>query len=185
MDNADILSTIRERRSVHRFLSEPVAWSAIETVLEAGRWAPSRFNTQPWQFIVIQDPETRGKISQIIQRFTIAWEGVVQAPYLICTLVDPAMDDRHFVEAGAVATQNMALMATSLGLSTYWIGLLNGYDKPESAEAEIARLLAVPKGYRIISLLPVGKPAYKATGERKKLEHLVHFETHGNKVRAS
>ena len=160
-----------------------MAWEAIEAVLEAGRWAPSHFNCQPWQFIVIQKPETRKKLSEIVQRFTIAWEGMLQAPFTICTYVDPAMDARHFAEAGAVATQNMALMAQSLGLASYWIGLFNGQQKPDEAESDVALALAIPKGYRVISLLPLGKPAYAAASQRKKLDLLLHFDTHGNRNR--
>jgi len=48
---------IMERRSIRLFKKEPVPDGVIRRVLEAGRFAPSAGNCQPWKFIVIKDPE--------------------------------------------------------------------------------------------------------------------------------
>ena len=47
--------TILERRSVRNFKSKPVPDHLIRRVLEAGRFAPSAGNCQPWKFIVVTD----------------------------------------------------------------------------------------------------------------------------------
>src|SRR4030066_1436286 len=48
---------IMERRSIRSFKKEPLPDSMIQRILEAGRFAPSAGNMQPWRFIVIKSPE--------------------------------------------------------------------------------------------------------------------------------
>ena len=48
---------IFERRSVRNFKLDPVPETMIRRVLEAGRFAPSSGNCQPWKFVVVEDPE--------------------------------------------------------------------------------------------------------------------------------
>ena len=43
-----LLALFRERRSIRRYRADPVPEEMIESMLEAGRWAPSANNLQPW-----------------------------------------------------------------------------------------------------------------------------------------
>ncbi len=57
---------IYNRRSVRKFTDEAVSEEDLKLILEAGRWAPSGEDAQPWRFVVVQDEERRkalGKIS--------------------------------------------------------------------------------------------------------------------------
>ena len=51
----DVMEAIKKRRSIRVFKSAPVDQKTLDTILEAGRLAPSWANTQTWRFIVIQD----------------------------------------------------------------------------------------------------------------------------------
>jgi nitroreductase len=175
MSDRGILSVIRERRSVVRFTADPVPEADLQEVLEAGRWAPSFLNAQPWDFVVLRDPDRRRRAVEILARKTVAWRGFAEAPVLIAVAVDPAADPYHSIEDGAAAAENMALAAQALGLATCWAGVIQG-GKPEGAEAELAELLCLPKGRRIIAVLPVGKPAYAARSDRKPLAAMVHTD---------
>lgn len=57
---------ILERRSVRNFKKKPVAEPLIRRILEAGRFAPSAGNHQPWKFIVITDPEFINQIEEAV-----------------------------------------------------------------------------------------------------------------------
>src|SRR3989337_2910366 len=115
----EVLKAIRERRSILRFRPEPVEDEKIQAILEAGRWAPSCGNSQPWEFVVVKDETAKQKISDVAGRLfqqqlfhaTPARKGIEGASVVIVTCVDPKKDSFHFVEDGAVATQNMALAA--------------------------------------------------------------------------
>ncbi len=63
------LELLQRRRSIRTgFLrDEPVPDELIEKILEAGRWAPSAGNSQPWEFLVIRDLEIREKIVELFK----------------------------------------------------------------------------------------------------------------------
>ena len=61
----DILDVLSSRKSIRRYLPDPVPDDLIDKILEAGRWAPTGENYQPWRFIVIRDPETKNKIGRL------------------------------------------------------------------------------------------------------------------------
>lgn len=91
------LELVRSRRSVRSgFLKDvPVSDEQIETILEAARWAPSGGNSQPWEFIVIRDPEIRDKIASVYKaqmRDKIEIEETVRGRR---SIVDPGLAFRH------------------------------------------------------------------------------------------
>jgi nitroreductase len=172
IDNA-ILTALRERRSAHRFTDDPVPPEHIDAILEAGRWAPSAANAQPWDFVVVTDPALRGRMGAILREITWAWAGFAAAPAMIVVAVDPGRDPRHFVEAGAVAAQNLCLAAHGLGLASSWAGVYDHAGKG-TAEKDIVRLLALPRTHRVIAVVPVGAPGIASHGSRRPLLDMVH-----------
>lgn len=173
LDN-EVLETIRNRRNILRFEETSVENEKIQAILEAGRWAPSYINSQPWNLIVVTDQTIKESIAEIAP--TVYKAGIRAAPVCIVVSVDPEKDPYHFIEDGAAATQNMALAAYSLGLGSSWIGILSLKNDKESSEEKIKRILNVPKNYRVISLMPTGVPKYwyKDTG-RKELSQIVSY----------
>jgi nitroreductase len=161
----------KNRRSIKDFTDEPVSEEQISTIIEAGRWAPSWLNIQPWKFIVIDDPKVRAKICTAIPMFDKV--GVNKAPVSIAICVEDYRSSAHLAEDGASATLNMSLAACSLGLGTYWVGLFDRKNKGKSPEATIRKILGVPKNYRLVSLLPIGVPAKSPTSRRKNPEEIV------------
>ena len=174
-----VLETIRERRSSFRFEPTLINDEQLKLVLEAGRWAPSWANTQPWRFIVIKDKETKEKLCGGVA--TILTLSIKEAPLCIAVCVDTKKDPGHFVEDGAAATQNMALAANSIGLGTCWIGVFSIRDERKSAERKIRKILNVPDKWRVISLLPLGIPKTKVTKSRKELSDMVDLNSFGNR----
>jgi nitroreductase len=167
-----VLEAIKERRSVVRFNDTPVEEEKLEAILEAGRWAPSWLNKQPWKFIVITDTTTKEKLSELVP--TILVQGLKEAPVCIAVAVDTTVDPYHFIEDGAVATQNMALAAYSVGVHSYWIGVHNFQNQQKSAEPHIRKLLDIPETYRVITLLPMGYSRFDIPKkERKPQQELI------------
>ena len=62
MNIDDFLDLVHTRRSIRRFKTDPVPPELLQKVLEAGRWAMSGANAQPWEFVVVQDAATRSRI---------------------------------------------------------------------------------------------------------------------------
>ena len=67
MDYESFLDLVKKRRSIRSFKADPVADSDIEKIIEAARWAPSGFNLQPWEFVVVKDTEIKEKIIGFIR----------------------------------------------------------------------------------------------------------------------
>jgi len=169
-----VLEAIRDRRSNVRFNSTPIENEKLNAVLGAGRWAPSWTNVQPWRFIVIKDQAKKERMSGAVSTFFSL--AVKDAPIVIAVCVNPEKDPFHFIEDGTTATQNMALAAQSLELSTSWIGVFSLRDEKHSTERKLKEILDIPKIWRLISLLPIGISAFKETKTRKELSDIVEFD---------
>jgi 5,6-dimethylbenzimidazole synthase len=54
-----LMDLVKNRVSVRKLKPDPIPEEAIEKILEAGRWAMSGANAQPWEFIVVKDPQIK------------------------------------------------------------------------------------------------------------------------------
>jgi nitroreductase len=66
MDYDSLLALVKKRRSIRRFKLDPIPDEYIDKIIEVARWAPSGFNMQPWEFVVVKKPELRKKIVEYI-----------------------------------------------------------------------------------------------------------------------
>ncbi len=165
----EVLNAIKNRRTIRRFKSTPIEEEKLLTILEAGRWAPSFSNLQPWRFIVIKDQVLKDAIDKAA-RESVLHLGINEAPVVILVCVDRRIDPLHAIETGAAAAQNMALAAFSLGLGAGWIGIWG-----TEAEASIQKIFKLPETVRAVSLLPVGVPDESPEGHRKPIEDFTQF----------
>ena len=63
MDYDALMEIIEGTRSIRRFKPDPIPDELVDKLIEAARRAPSGFNMQPWEFVVVRDPELRAKIA--------------------------------------------------------------------------------------------------------------------------
>jgi nitroreductase len=165
----EVLRTIKNRRTIRRFKSDPSEDEKLQAILDAGRWAPSFSNLQPWRFIVIKDQKLKNALDKAA-RESVLHLGINEAPVIVLVCVDRRIDPLHAIEAGAAATQNMTLAATSLGLGAGWIGIWG-----TEAEASIQKIFKLPETVRAVSLLPLGTPDESPEGHRKPIEEFMEF----------
>jgi len=175
IDNPTLMA-IRERRSALKFASSPVTDDQLEAILEAGRWAPSGLNSQPWEFVVVKDPEIRAQVGAILGRITRAWAGFTAAPVIIIVSVEPSQDPDHFVEDGAVVAQNLCLAAHAVGLGSSWAGTHARRARRGSVEGALKKVLSLPRSRRIIAAVPIGVPEFTRQSSRRPLAEIVHHD---------
>ena len=176
LSSESVLALLKGRRSIRRYRPDPVPDEMVEQLLEAGRWAPSASNRQPWAFIVVQDEAVRREVARHAAYYFIRWAHVAEAPLLIVLCGDarnPIYRQFLHEDVGLAGSQIM-LQAKALGLGTCWIG---GLDRKA-----IASILKVPDHIEIVGLLTVGFPAEEpAPRARKPLAEIVHYDVYGNR----
>ena len=148
----------------------------IEKLLQAGQWAPSASNRQPWAFIVIQDQTVLRQVAEHAAFYFIRWAHVWEVPLLIALCGDARTPiyRRFLHEDIGLAGAQIMLQAKALGLGTCWLG---GLDR----EA-LAGTLRLPNNWEVVGLLTVGFPAEDPEPtERKPLEEIVHYDVYGNR----
>ena len=167
----DTIEAIKSRRSIRLYRSEAVPDDKVEQILEAGRWAPSADNSQPWAFVVIRDEKVRKDLADaaVWGRF------LAQAPVAIAVVIDPQVSG-HAVEDGAAATQNMLLAAHALGLGSCWVGAYGS-----TYEERVKDLLGIPSGKRLLSLISLGYARESTVSTRKSLGEIVFRNKYGEK----
>jgi len=67
MDYDGFLELAKNRRSIRRFKPDPIPDEYVDKIIEAARWAPSGFNSQPWEFVVIKDKKLKDDVTGIVR----------------------------------------------------------------------------------------------------------------------
>jgi nitroreductase len=181
---------VAKRRSIRKFLKDDLPKEALANVLEAGRWAPSAGNCQPWRFVVITDPQIKAAIAGNCTRFSkMHWAqfSTERAKYLaarggswdksymkdipiliaVCYRLPERVRDELVLGSVWMAVENMLLAATDEGLGSCVYTFLNRRE-----EYELKKTLHASKEDRIACLIQVGykktepiPPARKAMSE--------------------
>jgi nitroreductase len=165
-----MLDLIKTRRSIRAFTDNVVADDLVNQVLEAGRFAPSGMNNQPWRFAVIRDKALKGMLSGLT-RYSKIIQG---ADVLIAVFLDTETSYNHIKDVQAVGAciQNMLLAIHSLGLGGVWLGEIL------KSEKEFKILLEAPEPYELMAVIALGYPAEPifVNSKRKELSELVFFK---------
>jgi nitroreductase len=162
----DVLEAIQKRRSIRRFTSEPLTREQVQTILEAGRWAPSGKNTQPWRFVVVETLTKREELA------TLAPQGrmVATAPVTLAVLLDrnAGYDPLKDVQAIGAAIENILLAVHAMGLGACWMG--------RTRDTQIEALIGAKEHEELMALIPIGHPAEsRAPTSRHPLRELTRF----------
>ena len=168
----EILEAIRRRRSIRDYKPDDIPEEVLLRILEAGRWAPSGKNFQPWKFIIVRDEKVRRQLAEAsAQQYFMA-----KAPVIIVACGYP---EESYARMGrymkswvvdlAIALEHMMLQAAAEGLGTCWIGAFE--------EKEVKKILGIPDNVRVLALTPLGYPAEDPSPRsRKSLEQIISYE---------
>lgn len=163
----EIIELIKSRRSIRQYQDKPVPRKLLEKLVDAARFAPTARNVQPWEFVVITEPETLKKIAALADngRFmALAKAGIA----VFCS------DTKYYLEDGCAATQNILLAATGLGIGSCWIA---GDKKPYCGQ--VSELLNVPPAFKLVSLIALGYPMSADNlrpAEKRSAKEIIHWE---------
>ena len=175
----ELEQVIAQRRSIRKFTSQPVEREKINACLEAARLAPSACNSQPWHYIVIDDPQVKEAFCKEVFTGPYAMtKWAAAAPVIVAVISDRGnftsrignffRNTEFFLVDQGISGEHFVLRAHDLGLGTCWIGWLNS-DKA-------ARFFHLPKGKKVEHLFALGYPAETpAPRPRKELKEIVSY----------
>lgn len=198
-----LYKVIYSRRDVRgQFLTDPVPDDTLRRLLDAAHHAPSVGFMQPWDFIVVRDPEVRRRIrdgfevahaeaslmfdGEKRERYgTFKLEGIMEAPLGVCVTCDRTRTGKVVIGRTAnpemdlyssvCAVQNLWLAARAENLGVGWVSIIH-HD-------HVRKVLGIPEHVVPIAWLCIGKvsffhetPELEQVGwlPRMELEELVH-----------
>jgi nitroreductase len=191
----DFREVVVRRRSVRKLKEDAVPAESLNAVLDAGRWAPSAGNSQPWHFIVVKDAVVKEKIADACtlaskkawSRFSperakyLAQRGgtwgksyMKRVPVLmgVCCMVPDGMREELATASAWMAIENMLLAATNVGLGSC---VYTTYDVEE--ENALKDILRVPEEYRLAAIIQLGyASAEPPSSSGRGLEEIVSYE---------
>ncbi len=154
------LELARRRQSDRDYIDRPVDREMIEHCLEAARLAPSACNSQPWFFVVVDEPRLRAEVARrlrdlVMNHFAdsapVLVAVVAETQAIIPRLAGHVKDKPYYLMDIAMAVEHFCLQAAEEGLGTCIIGWFD--------EKGIKRLLGIPRGRRVPLVIALGHPA--------------------------
>ncbi len=159
------VTVIRSRHSVRNYKDTPVEDKIVKDALDCARLAPTARNEQPWLFGTIRNRDTLREIASLAENARF----IADAP--ICFAVFGQRNAKYYLEDCCAATTQLILALQSWGVGSCWVA----GEKKDYAE-DVRRLLNVPDGYALVSLLPAGYPEEIDIKKKKILDEVMFFE---------
>lgn len=151
----EVLKAIKERRSIRAYEPTQISKEELDMIIEAGIYAPTGHNSQPWHFTVIQNREVIEEINKAAKQVMATFEvdfirelGLnpdfdisYKAPTII--IVSGRKDAVSSKSDCDAATQNMLIAAQSLNIGSVWVGFAAFAFMIDG----MAQKLGIPEGY--------------------------------------
>ncbi len=144
----DVYHAIKTLRAVRQYTEQSIGDEIITRILEAGRWAGSSKNTQPWQFIVVRNGETLNRLAEC-GRFS---SHLRQAAFAIIIVTEST--PRADFDSGR-AIENMMLAAWGDGVGACIASMHN--------ETDAKKILGVPENLKLQQAIAFGYPRPNVT----------------------
>ena len=170
---------VKQRYSVRRYANKAVSKEDILKCVEAARLAPSAQNSQPTEFIILQDPNKIKEFSKKVfsgvylpssfAKKASAIAVLMAKPDFLTNVVGKQLQDiSYFLLDVGIAGEHFVLQAQELGIGTCWIGWFN--------TKAVKNFFDLPKQYKILSLIAMGYPVESKvkSHKRKSIDDIIY-----------
>lgn len=169
----DFSELVNKRQSDRQYQQKPVDKALLLQCLEAARVAPSACNSQPWKFVVVDEPSLVSEMASAAAGMGMN-KFAFQAPVIVAVVLEKmnltarigsVIKDKEYslLDVG-IAVEHFCLQASELGLGTCILGWFD--------EKKVRKLLKI-EGRRVPLLITVGYPDGPVRKKvRKKLDEM-------------
>lgn len=168
----EFFDAVKKRHSVRTYTSKPVENDKLQKILEAANLAPSAGNLQAYEIFLVKDETKRKALAQA----SLGQSSVAEAPVVLVFCANPERSKNKYGKRGGglyniqdatIAAAYCQLAATTLGLSSVWIGAFD--------DGEVLKVLGNPSSLVTVAVIPIGYAAEEPEAKpRRKLDDLVH-----------
>ncbi|MFP4442622.1 MAG: nitroreductase family protein [Spirochaetia bacterium] len=167
----NFLPVAKARKSIRSYSEKPVGRDLLHRCVEAASLAPSACNSQPWHFVIVDDPVLKDKVSKETFDPVVSFNKfTLEAPVMIAVLAKPSKlsaqvgdvlrKTRFNIIDVSMAAEHFCLQAASEGLGTCMLGWFN--------ERRVKQILQIPKHLKVVMLISAGYPKKDGTGKKHK-----------------
>lgn len=167
----DTLEAIRTRRSIRKYEDKTVDDALVREILDAAMMAPSAGNSQPWQFVVVNDREVLDSLAEMHPYVKMVKQAKVGI--LVCGDLSKEKFPGYWVQDCSAAIQNLLLATHALGLGAVWTGIYPMEDRVQAA----AEMFNLPEHVIPLGFIPMGWPAQQPKSESRFKEDRIHYNT--------
>ena len=174
------LELAKRRHSVRKYSGQSVERAKIARFVEAARFAPSACNSQPWEFVVVDEPDLKNAVAKAAFGKVLSFNKfALEAPVIVAVVCGKSKAFARFggavkrknyglIDIG-IAAEHFCLAAVEDGLGTCMMGWFD--------ERKVKRLLKVDTGKRVVLLITVGYAADESVNgkTRKKLSEILRY----------
>ncbi len=144
---------MRHRRSIRKYTGEPVDPEQVRLILEAGLMAPAGKRKNPWHFVVVDEPE---KLKALSETRAMGTAQIANAALAIAVVANPE-DSDTWIEDLSIATIQMQLQCTDLGLGSVWCQMrMRENAEGVPAPYSVRQILEIPAEYEVLNVLAIG-----------------------------
>jgi nitroreductase len=168
----DYLEFLKSRRSIRRFKRDPPPVEMILKAIDVARYAPSARNSQPWRFIVVNDPLLKDRLAEIHP-----WaRPLKEAPVSVVVACHVDESPTSYMLDCANATIYLLLALHALGLGAVWIQALRNVE-------ELRVLLNIPNNAIPVAVIAIGYPDEKPEPRpRRPMSEVVFLNKYGHRL---
>ncbi|MHA2032673.1 MAG: nitroreductase family protein [Candidatus Kariarchaeaceae archaeon] len=178
MNSEELLEIIKSRRSIRDYVPKIMSVEMVNKLIEAAQWAPTAGNLQPLELIVVKNEDTKMTLvsaaggQEFLSDCSVVFVMGANIPRTSSKYKDRG-EKLYCLQDVAAATQNVLLLAHSMGVGSCWVGAFD--------EKEVSKVCNLPNHIRPIVMIALGymdtkiKPVIRPRREKKDFVHLESF----------
>lgn len=168
-----VMNNILSRKSVRAYTDRPISKTQLDTLVRAAMAAPTGKDMRPWKFVIVDDKSVIDELAKGLPRAKML--AGAQAAIVVCGDMsitdDKGEPSKNWMLDCSAATENLLLMAESMGIGAVWTGVYPYEDRTKT----VKEILNLPEEIKPLCVIPMGYPKGNPQPKDKYNKENVHY----------